>query len=103
MIANALHIMPNPDKAISEICRVLKPNGVLFAPTFVRSESRKYKLWVRFMGLVNISDTLALSVETRGFALGKVKYSVYKREVVTIWDLLFLLGIALGATLMVAL
>lgn len=35
IIANALHIMPNPEKALSEIKRVLKTNGVLIAPTFV--------------------------------------------------------------------
>lgn len=35
VIANALHIMPEPDKALSEICRVLKQGGLLFAPTFI--------------------------------------------------------------------
>jgi ubiquinone/menaquinone biosynthesis C-methylase UbiE len=35
VIANALHIMPEPDKAMSEIYRVLKQGGLLFAPTFV--------------------------------------------------------------------
>ncbi len=41
--------------------------------------------------LVNISDTLALSVETRGFTLAKVPYTVYKPEKLTIVDLLFTL------------
>lgn len=35
VIANALHIMPRPDAAIKEIHRVLKKDGLLFAPTFV--------------------------------------------------------------------
>lgn len=35
VIANALHIMPNPDKALIEIRRVLKKGGLLIAPTFV--------------------------------------------------------------------
>lgn len=35
VIANALHIMPDPDKALKEIHRVLKNDGILFAPTFV--------------------------------------------------------------------
>ncbi len=38
VIANALHIMPDPDKAMAEIRRVLKPEGLLFAPTFVHGE-----------------------------------------------------------------
>ncbi len=35
IISNALHIMPQPHKALSEIKRVLKPDGVLIAPTYV--------------------------------------------------------------------
>lgn len=34
LISNALHIMPNPEKALDEIRRVLKPEGILIAPTF---------------------------------------------------------------------
>lgn len=49
------------------------------------------------MRLVNISDTLALSVETRGFTLGKAPYSIYKKESVRLSDILFALGILGGA------
>ena len=55
------------------------------------------------MRLVNISDTLSLSVETRGFALGKVPYTIYKKETVTLWDILFMAGICAGAVLAVVL
>lgn len=55
------------------------------------------------MRLVGISDTLALSVETRGFALGKVKYTVYKRETVALSDVVFMLGLVAGAVCAVAL
>ena len=49
------------------------------------------------MRLVNISDTLSLSVETRGFSLEKVPYTVYKKEIVCLSDVLFILGLAAGA------
>lgn len=52
MIANALHIMPEPYKAMSEIFRVLKKDGVLFAPTFVHGEGKGYNLRMRFMNLI---------------------------------------------------
>ena len=55
------------------------------------------------MRLVNISDTLALSVETRGFTLGGSLYSIYKKEYPALSDVLFILGIVAGAVLVVVL
>lgn len=55
------------------------------------------------MRLVNISDTLALSVETRGFALGKVSYTIYKKESIVLSDVIFVLGLVAGAVLAVVL
>lgn len=47
VIANALHIMPNPDKALSEIRRVLKKGGLLIAPTFVYDgKVNKIRIWL---------------------------------------------------------
>lgn len=53
--------------------------------------------------LVDISDTLALSIETRGFTLGKPKYTVYKKEVINAFDVLYLLGVIAGVVLAVVL
>jgi energy-coupling factor transport system permease protein len=55
------------------------------------------------MRLVGISDTLSLSVETRGFTLDKANYTVYKRETVAISDIVFLLAIVVGGVLVVVL
>ena len=35
VIANALHVIPNPETVMREIHKILKPDGILFAPTFV--------------------------------------------------------------------
>ena len=34
IVSNALHVVPQPEKALAEIRRVLKDDGVLIAPTF---------------------------------------------------------------------
>lgn len=52
VIANALHIMPEPDEAMREIYRVLKPNGILFAPTFLWKEGNQSKFKKRIMSVV---------------------------------------------------
>ena len=39
IVSNALHIVPQPEKALREIRRVLKDDGVLIAPTFSHSEN----------------------------------------------------------------
>ena len=37
IVSNALHIVPQPEKALAEIQRVLKDDGVLIAPTFTHA------------------------------------------------------------------
>ncbi len=49
--------------------------------------------------LAEISDTLALSIETRGFTLGKSKYTVYKKESINVFDILYLFGLVAGVVL----
>ena len=39
IVSNALHIVPQPERALREIKRVLKDDGVLIAPTFTHAEN----------------------------------------------------------------
>ena len=51
--SNALHIVPQPEKALREIKRVLKDDGVLVAPTFAHAENSFFgKSRAFFMRLV---------------------------------------------------
>lgn len=51
VVSNALHIMPEPEKALSEIRRVLKQDGILFAPTYTAAGSLLGRLKIRIMEL----------------------------------------------------
>ncbi|MDY5741583.1 MAG: class I SAM-dependent methyltransferase [Lachnospiraceae bacterium] len=52
VIANALHIMPKPYKAMKEIYRVLKSDGILVAPTFLWKEGRRRKIIKKMMSIL---------------------------------------------------
>ena len=39
IVSNALHIVPKPERALAEIRRVLKEDGVLVAPTFTHADN----------------------------------------------------------------
>lgn len=52
VISNALHIMPHPENALSEIKRVLKPEGIMFAPTFVHGEGVGFRIRTKLLELV---------------------------------------------------
>ena len=52
IVSNALHIVPQPEKALAEIHRVLKDDGVLIAPTFTHAGNSFYgKVKALFMKL----------------------------------------------------
>ena len=47
--------MPNPEKVLSEIDRVLVDDGLLICPTFIhRSVEKKENLWAKILKLVGI-------------------------------------------------
>ncbi len=51
IISNTLHIMPSPEKALSEIRRALKPDGILITPTFTAAGCLLGRVRIRIMEL----------------------------------------------------
>ena len=55
IIANALHIMPDPEKALREIDRVLRADGILIAPNFVEHRGGAVsRLWSGILKIAGI-------------------------------------------------
>ncbi len=55
LIANALHIVPDPSKVLSEIDRILRPGGLLIAPNFVEHKGTFVsRLWSGILRIAGI-------------------------------------------------
>ncbi|MCR4821934.1 MAG: class I SAM-dependent methyltransferase [Treponema sp.] len=55
IMANALHIMPFPEKALSESRRVLKNGGLFIAPNFIgHSANDKKNIWTKFLETLGV-------------------------------------------------
>jgi len=55
LIANALHIVPDPGKVLLEIDRVLRPGGILIAPNFVEHKGTLVsRIWSGILRLAGI-------------------------------------------------
>ena len=49
IIANCLHIVPNPEKVLSEIERVMKIGGLLIAPNYIERKNETPNLWQKLL------------------------------------------------------
>lgn len=81
VISNALHIMPDPEQVMREIDRVLKPGGLLFAPTFVHGESMGFRLRTRLMGLAGFRTYHKWSTEEFLAFVARHSFEVVERDV----------------------
>ena len=54
VIANGLHVIPDPEKVLSEAHRVLKSGGLLLAPTFVHGQGFGFRLRTKLLKLAGL-------------------------------------------------
>ena len=79
VIANALHVIPNPEKVLSEIDRVLKDGGLLICPTYIhRSAEKKENLWAKLLKALGVSfahqwtaEEFAAFIQSNGWKINK--------------------------------
>lgn len=81
IIANALHIMPDPQKALMEIKRVLRKDGILIAPTFTR-ENVKSKFMEKFMEVFGFKTFSKWTHETFKDFMKQEGFNIFYEEVI---------------------
>ena len=82
IISNALHIIPNPQLALAEIRRVLKPGGMLIAPNFLGHRAGgKERLLAKVLSWAGVVFELTWDEASYPKFLEQNGWSVKKREV----------------------
>ena len=82
IISNALHIIPHPQKVLSEIRRVLKPEGLLIAPNFLGHRAgTKERLLAKILSWAGVVFELTWDETTYPQFLEQNGWSVKIKEV----------------------
>ncbi|HAJ97308.1 MAG TPA: hypothetical protein DCO72_06190 [Ruminococcus sp.] len=82
IIANALHVIEKPERVLSEIARVLKPEGILIAPNFIHENgNRRTAFWSKMLSVAGITFDAHWSEETYPEFLEENGWSVGNTEI----------------------
>ena len=77
IIVNALHLLPEPERALREIARVLRPDGILIAPNFVKKRERLAgRCWELLLALAGLRFTNQWTAEEYRAFLEKYGWEV---------------------------
>ena len=79
--ANVIHLLDEPDKAISELKRVCKPNGKIIMPTYINNEKKNSILAAKLLSVFGVKFKRQFSLASykefiASHNVSRVEYSV---------------------------
>jgi phosphatidylethanolamine/phosphatidyl-N-methylethanolamine N-methyltransferase len=78
--SNVLHLLFEPDAAIQELKRVLKPGGKIIVPTYCHGENLKSHLFSRCMNLIGFRARSRWSISSFEEFIEKNGFEISKKE-----------------------
>jgi phosphatidylethanolamine/phosphatidyl-N-methylethanolamine N-methyltransferase len=82
IVANTLHVMKEPERALSEAKRTLKADGILIAPTYCHGESIKTRLISRIMSFSGFNAHHKFSTVSFDEFIGRNGLIIVKRRII---------------------
>ena len=81
IIANAFHVMQEPEKVLKEIRRVLKPDGLLIAPGYCHGENLKARFVSWLISLTGFKAYHKFTVRSFSEFIEGAGFSIFKNQV----------------------
>ncbi len=82
IIANALHVMPEPEKVLCEINRVIKKGGYLIAPTFIHAQNKKTAVLSHLISLTGFKAYHKWSLGSYCSFLEKNGFEIIRKSII---------------------
>jgi phosphatidylethanolamine/phosphatidyl-N-methylethanolamine N-methyltransferase len=80
IVANALHVMKEPEKCLKEIRRVLKTDGLLIAPTFCHGETFKARIISRILEFSGFKAYHKFTIQEFADLVEKSGFRILKKQ-----------------------
>lgn len=79
--ANVIHLLDEPDKAISELKRVCKPNGKIILPTYINNEKKNAVIAAKILSIFGVEFKRQFSLASykefiASHNISQVEYSI---------------------------